>query len=103
MPAFAFAFGADGHGPDDRRRRGEEPRLPRCSASAVLHVVEGSGTAVVDEATHRFEIADTLAVPHADVLLANASGVEPAYLIVVDDAPLQRKLGIYEVLSSAVC
>jgi len=84
-------------------RPGEELRLPRCSASAVLHVVEGSGTAVVDEVTHRFEAADTLAVPtHADVLLANASGVALAYLFVVDDAPLQRKLGIYEVLSSAV-
>ena len=39
---------------------------------------------------------------HADVLLANASSVAPAYLFVVDDVPLQRKLGIYEVLSSAV-
>jgi gentisate 1,2-dioxygenase len=56
------------------------------------------------EATHRFEVADTLAVPtHSDVLLADALGVAPAYLLVVDDAPLQRKLGIYEVLSSAIC
>ena len=82
-------------------RPGEELRLPRRSASAVLHVVEGSGTALVDDATHRFETADTLAVPtHADLLLANASGTASAYLFVVDDAPLQRKLGIYEVLSA---
>ena len=78
-------------------RPGEELRLPRRSASAVLHVVEGSGTALVDEATHRFETADTLAVPtHADVRLANAFGQASAYLFIVDDAPLQRKLGIYE-------
>jgi gentisate 1,2-dioxygenase len=82
-------------------RPGEELRLPRRSASAVLHVVDGSGTALVDDATHRFETADTMAVPtHADVRLANASSTAPAYLFVVDDAPLQRKLGIYEVLSS---
>ena len=55
------------------------------------------------ETTRRCETADTLAAPtHADVLLANASGVAPAHLFVVDDAPLQRKLGIYEVLSSAI-
>jgi gentisate 1,2-dioxygenase len=82
-------------------RPGEELRLPRRSASAVLHVVEGAGTAVVDGATHRFEIADTLAVPtHAEVLLANASSASSAYLFVVDDAPLQRKLGIYEVFAA---
>ena len=34
---------------------------------------------------------------HADLMLINASGTSPAYLFVVDDAPLQRKLGIYEV------
>ena len=82
-------------------RPGEELRLPRRSASAVLHVVDGTGTAVVDDATHRFETADTLAVPtHADLMLINASGTTPAYLFVVDDAPLQRKLGIYEVLAA---
>ena len=82
-------------------RPGEELRLPRRSASAVLHVVDGAGTAVVDDATHRFDTADTLAVPtHADLMLINASGTTPAYLFVVDDAPLQRKLGIYEVLAA---
>lgn len=83
-------------------RPGEELRLPRRSASAVVHVVDGAGTALVDEATHRFEAADTLAVPtHAEVTLANGSGSAPAYLFVVDDAPLQRKLGIYEAHAPA--
>jgi len=78
-------------------RPGEELRLPRRSASAVLHVVEGSRMALVDKATHRFDTADTLAVPtHADVRIANASSAASTYLFVVDDAPLQRKLGIYE-------
>ncbi|HEX5394466.1 MAG TPA: cupin domain-containing protein [Rhodocyclaceae bacterium] len=79
-------------------RPGEEIRLPKRSASAVLHVVEGAGSAHVDDARHNFGEADTLAVPtHADVVLSNASSSAPAYLFMVDDAPLHRKLGIYEV------
>ena len=78
-------------------RAGEAVRLRRCSASAVLHAVEGSGTALVDGVTLPFGEADTIAVPtHAEVRLANASGRAPAFLFIVDDAPLQRKLGFYE-------
>ncbi len=41
--------------------------------------------------------SDTLACPTpADVTLANGSPSKPAFVFVVDDAPLQRKLGIYE-------
>jgi gentisate 1,2-dioxygenase len=79
-------------------RAGEELSLPRRSASAVLHVVEGSGTAVIDGSSLPFEEADTLAIPtHAEVRLANGSSSSPSYLFVVDDAPLQRKIGIYQV------
>jgi gentisate 1,2-dioxygenase len=78
-------------------RPGEELALPRRSASAVLHGVEGSGTASVDEHTWRFDERDTIAVPtHAQVRLQNASSTQSAYLFVVDDAPMQRKLGFYE-------
>ncbi len=81
-------------------RPGEELRLRRRSASAVLHVVEGAVTAVVDDTHHGMTPADTLACPtHAEVMLTNASGREPAYLFMVDDAPLQRKLGFYEQFS----
>ncbi|HEU0202635.1 MAG TPA: cupin domain-containing protein [Burkholderiaceae bacterium] len=79
-------------------RPGEELRLPRRSSSAVFHVVEGAGSAVIDGVSLRFGEADTLAAPtHAEVQLANASGKAPAFLFMVDDAPLQRKLGFYEV------
>ncbi|MGV6477386.1 cupin domain-containing protein [Azotobacter vinelandii] len=81
-------------------RPGEEITLPRRSASAVVHVVEGEGHALVDDAQHRFGEADTLAIPtHADFTLSNASNSAPAYLFMVDDAPLHRKLGIYELFS----
>lgn len=64
----------------------------------MLHVVEGSGTAVIDGSCLPFEEADTLAIPtHADVRLANGSPSSSSYLFAVDDAPLQRKIGIYQV------
>jgi gentisate 1,2-dioxygenase len=78
-------------------RPGEDIGLRRRSASAVLHVVEGGGTATIDGNPLAFGEADTLAVPtHAEVRLANASGKSPAFLFMVDDAPLHRKLGFYE-------
>ena len=79
-------------------RPGEELRMKRRSASAVLHGVEGSGSAVVDGVTFRFDEADTIAVPtHATLQLANASSSRPSYLFMVDDAPLQRRMAIYQV------
>jgi gentisate 1,2-dioxygenase len=40
----------------------------------------------------------TLAVPtHAEVRLANASKKSPSHLFTVDDAPLQRKIRLYQV------
>jgi len=81
-------------------RPGEEAVLERRSASAVLHVVEGRGNALIDANSHSFEESDTLAVPtHATISLSNASSKTPAMLFMVDDAPLQRKIGIYEVFA----
>jgi gentisate 1,2-dioxygenase len=78
-------------------RPGEELRMRRRSASAVLHVVDGAATAFIDDTRHALEPADTLACPtHAEIMLVNASGSQPAYLFMVDDAPLQRKLGFFE-------
>ncbi|MBP8297079.1 MAG: cupin domain-containing protein [Burkholderiales bacterium] len=79
-------------------RPGEDVTLRRRSASAVLHVVEGGGTAAIDGTELAFGESDTMAVPtHAQVRLTNASGKTPAFLFMVDDAPLHRKLGFYEV------
>jgi gentisate 1,2-dioxygenase len=79
-------------------RPGETVRLPRHSASAVINIVDGSGVAEIDGASLAFEQYDTLAVPtHAEVRLENASAAKPAHLFVVDDAPMQRKLGFYEL------
>jgi len=79
-------------------RPGETIATPRRSASAVLHVVEGEGEAEVDGVTLNFSDSDTLAIPtYAKVLLANRKTKSPAFLFQIDDAPLQRKCGFYEV------
>lgn len=81
-------------------RPGEELLLPRSSASTVVHVAEGHGQAVVDGETMQWNEADTFAAPtHASIRVVNSSALEPAYLFLVDDAPLQRKLGIYEIFN----
>jgi gentisate 1,2-dioxygenase len=68
----------------------------RRSASSVFHIIEGSGDAVVDDAEMAWGEADTIAVPtHANIQIRNNSS-EVAFLLMVDDAPMQRKLGFYE-------
>jgi gentisate 1,2-dioxygenase len=83
-------------------RPGETVRLRRRSASAVLHVVEGEGQAVVDGVELDFGVSDTFAVPtHAKIEIANRSTSKLAFLFQVDDAPMQRKLGFYEEFDRA--
>jgi gentisate 1,2-dioxygenase len=78
-------------------RPGEELTLQRDSASAVFHVVEGHLRADIGGVALAAEDADTLAAPaHAQVSFANRSANKPAFLFRIDDAPLQRRIGIYE-------
>jgi gentisate 1,2-dioxygenase len=78
-------------------RPGEEVDLPRDSASAVFHVVTGAIQCAINDTDFAADEADVLAAPaHARVRLTNPSAKAPAFLFRVDDAPLQRKIGIYE-------
>lgn len=78
-------------------RPGETARPKRRSASAIIHVIEGAGESEIDGTTLAWEENDTFAVPtHSEVTLVNGSSKAPAFLFVVDDAPLQRKMLIYE-------
>ena len=82
-------------------RSGETLNLARRSASTILSTVEGQGTASIDAASYDFTKGDIMAVPtHANVSLRNGSNTAPAFLFVIDDAPLQRKMGIYEEFKS---
>jgi gentisate 1,2-dioxygenase len=50
-----------------------------------------------------WEENDVFVAPtHAAVCHHNASSTAPAFLVQVDDAPLQRELGIYEEFPDAV-
>lgn len=83
-------------------RPGEETRPPRRSASSAVHVIEGEGQSEIDGETLTWGESDTLAVPtHARVVHRNGSPDKAAYLFHVDDAPLQRKIGIYEEFPDA--
>jgi gentisate 1,2-dioxygenase len=84
-------------------RPGEEIALTRRSASSVFHAVEGKGEAVIDSTEINWTEADTFAAPtHAEIRLRNGSGDAPAFLFSVDDAPMQRSLGIYECFDDTV-
>jgi gentisate 1,2-dioxygenase len=79
-------------------RPGETATLARRSSSAVLHCIEGKGQAEIDGVTLNFDEADTMAVPtHAKVAFTNSSSKEPAFIFMVDDAPMQRRLGFFEI------
>jgi len=78
-------------------RPAESVKPRRRSASAVFHVVEGDGHALIDGVELSFTVNDTFAAPtHAKIEIANRSTSKPAWLFQVDDAPLQRKLGFFE-------
>jgi len=78
-------------------RPGESLSPRRRSASAIFHVIEGEGEALVDGVEFSWSESDTIASPtHAEITLRNRSTSKPAFLFQVDDAPLHRKLGFYE-------
>ncbi len=80
-------------------RPGEEVALAPMSAARVLHVVQGDGHAQVDDTTLPFVQADTFcAAGFAQVRLANRSTRSPAFLVMADESPVLRKLGVFEPL-----
>lgn len=82
-------------------RPGEEVAVPRRSASSVLHVIEGRGESEIDGTVLAWGQSDTIAIPtYADVR-HRASGPGPAFLFHMDDAPLHRKLHVYEEFPAA--
>lgn len=68
----------------------------RCSSSAVFHVVDGQGTSCVNGNDIHWRSGDTFSAPVFATIRHVAATGSPAYMIRVDDAPLQIKLGYYE-------
>jgi gentisate 1,2-dioxygenase len=78
-------------------RPGQSLRLPVRSPAVVFHQIEGRTEASIGEQTFRLAEADTCCAPgYTEVTLRNASAAEPSFLFLADEAPLHRKLGVYE-------
>lgn len=78
-------------------RPGQTLKLPARSPATVCHLIEGDAEAQVQE--HRFALsaADTCCLPgYTPWVLVNSSADAPAFFFIADEAPLHRKLGIYE-------
>ncbi|WP_069865719.1 cupin domain-containing protein [Pseudomonas citronellolis] len=79
-------------------RPGECLELPTRSTAMIFHQIEGSADISLKDHTFTLANADTCCVPgYVPVMLKNRSVEEPAFLFIADDAPLQKKLGVYEV------
>jgi gentisate 1,2-dioxygenase len=78
-------------------RPGESLRLPARSPAQVFHQIEGQTDVQVEATAFTLVEADTCCAPgYTAVTLKNRSATEPAFLFVADEAPLHRKLGVYE-------
>jgi gentisate 1,2-dioxygenase len=77
-------------------RPGENAKPPIRSASAVFHVVKGTGSSTVNGERLPWKRGDTFSAPVFARIEHQASGDEPAFLVRIHDAPLQQKLGFYE-------
>jgi gentisate 1,2-dioxygenase len=79
-------------------RPGERLSMPARSTAMVFHQIEGGAEVSVPDHTFNLGEADTCCIPgYTPLTLVNHSKDLPAYLFVADDAPLQKKLGVYEV------
>ena len=79
-------------------RPGQTLQLPARSPATVFHVIEGGALIAVMDQDWRLAESDTCCAPGwAAITLRNASSTQAAFLFVADEAPLHRKLGIYEV------
>ena len=79
-------------------RPGQTLNLPVRSTAVVFHVIEGHAQVQVLGSTFTLAEADTACAPgYVPVTLTNLDAQRPSFVFMADEAPLQRKLGIYEV------
>ncbi len=81
-------------------RPGETLALPARSTAMVFHQIEGTGEIAAAGRQFRLDEADTCCIPgYEAIVLQNPSSTRPAFIFIADDAPLQKKLGVYEIRS----
>ena len=78
-------------------RPGQTLELPVRSPAMVFHQIEGEVDVRVADQSFTLTEADTCCAPgYTPVALRNRSAGQPAFLFIADEAPLHRKLGVYE-------
>jgi gentisate 1,2-dioxygenase len=71
--------------------------LPARSPASVFHLIEGAIECRAEDQTFHLTEADTCCVPgYSGVVLRNRSEMSPAFIFIADEAPLHRKLGLFE-------
>ena len=79
-------------------RPGETLKLPARSTAMVFHQIEGNTGVAAAGQDCRLADADTCCIPgYEPIVLTNLSADRPSFMFIADDAPLQKKLGVYEV------
>lgn len=79
-------------------RPGQTLSLPARSPAQVFHQIEGSVEVSVQSQVFALAQADTCCAPgYTAVRLRNGSTEQAAFVFIADEAPLHRKLGVYEV------
>jgi gentisate 1,2-dioxygenase len=79
-------------------RPGQTLALPARSPASVFHVIEGGADITIDDQHFALGEADTCCAPgYTPITLKNRSASVPAFVFIADEAPLHRKLGVYEV------
>lgn len=79
-------------------RPGERLGMPARSTAMVFHQIEGAATVSAAGTEFRLDAADTCCIPgYTPITLANLASDRPAFIFIADDAPLQKKLGVYEI------
>jgi gentisate 1,2-dioxygenase len=78
-------------------RPGVTTRAHRETSSAVYHVVEGQGFTTIDGVRHDWGVGDFFAIPPRAAHAHGNDGAAPAILYSVQDVPLLRTLGFYQV------
>lgn len=83
-------------------RPGQRLTMPRRSCAMVLHQIEGKSQVILTDMEFTLDSADTCCIPgYSASTLVNRSATENAFVFIADEAPLQKKLGLYEVRAAS--
>ncbi|OGB08618.1 MAG: cupin [Burkholderiales bacterium RIFCSPHIGHO2_12_FULL_69_20] len=79
-------------------RPGQTLQLPARSPASVFHLIEGAVEVAIEAQRFTLAEADTCCAPgYTPITLRNGSATAPSFVFIADEAPLHRKLGVYEV------